>query len=418
MLHYVATNGNDAAPGSSSQPWRTIRHAADAVGPGDTVIVLAGDYPERVFINRPGASGAPITFKAQGKVTMRGFTVKTDHIALIGFDISNTDDHWENGWGIFLEGSHCTIEDNYVHYATRGGINLYSAPGSYASTSHCVVRNNRLYRNALAGIDVYGRDNLIEGNEIWGTIQYHPGWSDPPGWVDADGIRFFGSGHTIRKNYIHDITLQDPENVDPHIDCFQTWSDTFHERAQDITFEQNYCDNPHRSTSAFMLQGARNLIIRNNIIHAFGGVNTGDGGNSDLTIVNNVFVGDLSFPIDRHPVGIALVDAPNVVIKNNVFYDLPAQVIWVTGASEQGLDVGHNLTYRSDGEQPWGLPYPGDLWQVDPRFVDAFNGNYQPRPDSPLIDTGVSLSTVVNDYKGTPRPLGDRYDIGIFEMAP
>jgi hypothetical protein len=45
------------------------------------------------------------------------------------------------------------------------------------------------------GIEVDGRDNLVEGNEVWGTIQYHPNWHNPPSWVDADGMKFFGSGH-------------------------------------------------------------------------------------------------------------------------------------------------------------------------------------------------------------------------------
>ena len=58
----------------------------------------------------------------------------------------------------------------------------------------------------MAGIQVYGQDNLIKGNEIWGTIQYHPNWISPPSWVDADGItHFFVARHTIRKNYIRDI---------------------------------------------------------------------------------------------------------------------------------------------------------------------------------------------------------------------
>ena len=165
------------------------------------------------------------------------------YITINGFDISNTDDHWKDGWGIYIEGSYCLIEENYVHYATRGGIKIWAELGNKSNTSHCIIQNNRLYRNAMVGVEAHGRENIVKGNEIWGTIQHHPNWINPPTWVDAGGIRFFGSGHTIRKNYIHDIKYSDPENVNPHIDCFQTWDDSYYEVGHDIVLEQNTCQN-------------------------------------------------------------------------------------------------------------------------------------------------------------------------------
>jgi parallel beta-helix repeat protein len=412
LTYYVAPDGNDSAPGTQSLPWRSIQKGASSVGPGSTVIVLPGDYPERVQVTRSGASGAPITFRAQGAVTMRGFTVDADYVALVGFDISNTPNDWDDGWGIFLQGSYCLIEDNYVHYATRGGISIWASPGNYANTSHCVVRNNRLYRNAMAGIALYGRDNLVEGNEIWGTIQYHPKWINPPDYVDADGMRFFGSGHTIRGNYIHDISLQDPENVNPHIDCFQTWSDASSEAGHDIVFEQNRCVNPNQGMYAFMLKDAHNLTIRNNIIQAFGGVNTGAGANDHLTIVNNVFASDFSFSGGS---GIGLGDCPHSTVENNIFYDIPGRAISVDSASAQGLAIGYNSAYHSDGTTPAGSPYANDLWNVDPLFVDPAAADFHLRPGSPLIDAGDNLGSVTNDFDDIPRPQGAGYDIGAFE---
>ncbi|MCK4692589.1 MAG: right-handed parallel beta-helix repeat-containing protein [Anaerolineales bacterium] len=419
-VYYVAPNGDDSNPGTQIQPWMTIQKAADTMTAGDTTIILAGDYAERVFINQSGVSGAPITFRAEGTVTMKGFTVYADHISLIGFDISNTDDHPQNGWGIFLEGSYCIIEDNYVHYATRGGIDLYASPGNYANTSHCIVRGNRLYRNAFAGIEVYGQDNLIEENEIWGTIQHHPKWENPPSWVDADGIRFHGSGHLIRNNYIHDISYSDPENITPHIDCFQTFSEAYHERAQNVIFEKNTCKNVQAQTKeefgkGFMLEGADHIIIRNNIIEAFTNVNI-NSGCSDITIVNNVFTTDLSFVMDFHTVGIAVRQSPNTTIKNNIFYDLPNHIIVVyDSTSQQGLDGGYNSVYRSDGQPPWGDPYPHDLWQVDPQFVNPGEYDFHLLPSSPAIDAGITLTNVIDDFDGNPRPQGSGYDIGAFE---
>jgi hypothetical protein len=416
--YYVSQNGDDSNPGSSKQPWRTIQKAANMMVAGDSVVVLPGEYDERVHVTRSGVSGAPITYQAQGTVTMKGFTIKADHIIIEGFDITNTDDHWSDGWGIFVQGSYCLIKNNYVYFATHGGIRLFDP-----ATSNCVVKNNRLRRNASVGIEIHGRDHLIVGNEIWRTIQHHPRWTNPPSSMDADGMKFFGSGHVIKGNYIHDIRLSDPENINPHIDCFQTWSGTGFEAGHDIIFEQNYCENLNQGMYGFMLRDAKNLIIRNNIIQAFGGVNTGAGGNTHLTIVNNVFANDLSF--QAHPVGVGLENCPNAVVKNNIFYDQPSNTISVTG-NRSGQEIDYNLAYRSDG-QPSACykidyvcvdPAPAhDIWNADPLFVNPTAGNYRVREGSPAIDTGIALAEVTNDFDSNLRPQGPGYDIGAFERV-
>lgn len=425
-LYYVdGLNGSDTDSGRSrDQAWRTIQHAANTMAAGDTCIVLAGDYDERVLVAISGNAGAPITYQAEGTVTTQGFTVEADYITIKGFEITDTDNTWQDGVGIFVEGSHCVIEDNYVHFATRGGILIFAKPADAASTSDCLIRNNRLYRNAMSGIEINGKNHLVEGNEIWGTIQYHPKWTNPPNWVDADGMRFFGSGHLIRKNYIHDISFDDPENVDPHIDCFQTWENRPGEAGNNIIFEQNFCEVLEAQAYgengvAFMLEGASHLIIRNNILQAHGLVNTGAGGNSYLSIVNNVMSSNPSFPLENHPGGVGLRDCPNTIVRNNIFYDLPAHIISVQGTSTQGLYVGHNLAYRSDGQALWGTPYPEDLWGVNPLFVDAAANDFHLQHTSPAIDAGYNLGSLVpDDYDHNPRPTGNDYDIGAFEFVP
>lgn len=411
--YFVSPAGNDSNPGSSSAPWKTIQKAANVMVAGDTCTVLAGTYDERIQITRSGTPSAPITYIASGKVTTKGFRIAASYVSVKGFEITNTGANWTEGVGIDVaSGTNCVIENNYIYEATCRGI------ATSASTDSCTIRNNRLYRNGMVGIDLYGTNHLVEKNEIWGTIQHHPKWPDPPG-ADADGIRLFGSGHTFRANYIHDITYKDAENVDPHIDCFQTWTDAYHAPAKNIVFEGNRCVvleslSSNANGHGFMLHGASYLTIRNNIIQAFGGVNTGAGGCSNLTIVNNVFSSDLSFPTDRSPIGIGLFNAPYVTIKNNIFYNLPDHLIYVSGTSSTGLDVGYNLAYRSDGKPPAGSPYPNDLWNVNPKFINP-GSDFHLQADSPCIDKGISLSAVNTDFEGIPRPQGNGYDIGAYE---
>lgn len=416
--YYVnGSSGSNTNTGSSPEDaWKTIQKAANSVVAGDIVIVMSGYYPERVLIDQPGSANAPITFQANINVITRGFTILTDHIIVRGFEITDTQDDYQNGWGIFVDGSNNIIEDNYIYYATRGGITLFDEN----ETNDCIVRNNRLYRNAHVGIEASGTNHLIEKNEIWGTIQYHPNWNNPPAWVDADGIRFFGEGHIIRKNYIHDISYTDSENVNPHIDCFQTWTDEYKENAKNVIIEQNLCLNlqsqaPHEVGQGLMINHAENLIIRNNIIQAYRVMNILNS--NSLTIVNNTLTNALNLTTSHYPGILEFANTPNCVIKNNIFYNPLAVSIELDSASNQGADIGYNDYYRNDGREPSGSPYPNDLWMIDPQFVNATSGDFHLEADSTLIDAGAHLSEVSNDYEGNTRPHGIGHDIGAYEFV-
>lgn len=423
-IYYVSMYGDDANDGSISSPWRSIQKAADAVKSGEIVFVQEGRYAERVVIAHSGEPGSHIRFEADGKVIMQGFHVSSDYVSIRGFEITDTPDQPQDGWGIWVRGSYCILEDNYVHDATWGGIILSVLPGEESSTHDCVVKNNRLQGNAFAGIEIHGRDHLVEGNEIWGTIQIHPKWlSAPPRWADADGIRFHGEGHIFRKNHIHNILYDIPENPNPHIDCFQTFSDgSYHEMAANIIFEQNLCENMQSQTSlevgkAFMIEDASRLLIRNNILRAYRVVQAIDS--DQLQMVNNTFTNSLELPADYSPVMITLKNTPNSLIQNNSFFDPILHVIYFEDEpSKTGIRIDHNHSFRSDGQDVFGTPYPNDLWNVNPLFVNAIVGDFHLGSNSPLIDAGASLAIVLSDYDDDPRPQGDGYDIGIDEWMP
>lgn len=418
--HYVDSNiGSDSNPGTQAQPWRTIQRAADSLEPGETVLVNAGHYDERVKILISGREGAPIAFQAVGSVQMNGFTINANYISIQGFYITDTPDNDIDGMGIFVSGSHCKIANNHVFFATRGGLFLDSA------SSECQVTNNQLERNSQFGIEVHGNQHTISDNEIWGTIQYHPNWLNPPSWVDADGIRFFGSGHIFRGNYIHDISFYDPENIDPHIDGFQTWDGQGYQAGTNCTFENNRivlpAGNGHHETAGFQLEGGvQNIIIKNNIVMAFVGVNAYKNGNppyttpSDISVWNNDFIGDLGYRSLGHPAGIEMEDVTNTSIENNIFANQPSQVVYTANSS--GVTADYNLAYNSDGTLPDGSIQAHDLWGVNPEFLDLINGDYHLQMKSPAIDAGIALPEVTTDFDGIPRPQRQAYDIGAYEF--
>lgn len=72
--YFVDPGGSDRNKGTAEQPLRTISRGAELAQPGDTVLVKAGVYRERVAPPRGGRPGAPITYQgAPGeRVFVRG----------------------------------------------------------------------------------------------------------------------------------------------------------------------------------------------------------------------------------------------------------------------------------------------------------------------------------------------------------
>ncbi len=415
-----AQRGDNTHGGTADAPWRTIQKAADAAQPGDTVLVAEGDYAERIKVTRSGALQRPITFEAHGRALTQGFTIVADYIRVMGFEVTNRITLSRESYGVYLHGQHNEILNNYLHDLYHEGIMLAGeGDANSPQLADNVIKGNRIYGAQNSGIHVEGRGNLIEDNDVSHTIQYPPGG---PAWdgADADGMRFFGTGHIFRGNRIHDILLSDLGNLDPHIDCFQTWGP-----AINMTFEQNRCDlNPSSPAGqAAMVENSSgevsHLLYRNNIF-----VDLGAGINVDTTekdrityvqVLNNTFY-RINAP------AVLLTGVAYATVENNAFYDVGnhrQSYLATRSGTQEGWAVGYNLQSMSDGRPPGKAgsqaPYPHDLWGIDPQFVDVAGKDLRLRPTSPLVDSGVELKEVKTDFLGVPRPQGARYDIGAYE---
>ena len=422
-LYVDAQRGNNANDGTAHAPWQTIQKAADSAQPGDTVLVAKGDYPERIHVTRSGAPDHPITFQSSGRVVTQGFTITADYIRVVGFEITNHITLFRESYGVYLHGQHDEILHNYLHDLYHDGIMLTGEgdPNS-PRLAHNVIKGNRIYRAQNSGIHVEGRDNLIEANEISHTIQYPSG---APAWdgADADGLRFFGTGHIFRGNRVHDIAFSDLGNLDPHVDCFQSWGP-----ASDITFEQNVCDidpGGHGGDNEVAmiedLSGAvSHLMFRNNVFMDLGAGILVAARNGHT--IQNVQVLNNTFYRIKAPGVLLLAGATYATIENNAFYDVGnhrESYLLVRADSQEGLAVGYNLQSMSDGRPPGKggsqAPYPHDLWGIAPKFVDVAGKDLRPAPTSPLVDRGIALEQVSTDFAGVSRPQGAGYDIGAYE---
>ncbi len=422
-LYVDARTGKDTNAGTKDAPWQTIQKAADSLSPGDTVLVAAGSYPERIHVTRSGASGHLITYQASGRAVTGGFTVTANYVRVIGFEITSRNRIFEDNFGVTLSGQHNEILNNYIHDIYNDGIMFVDKGGANSPpTAYNLVKGNRIYRASNSGITVDGKENLIEDNDISHTIQYHPGGPAFDG-ADADGLRPFGTGHIFRHNRVHDIRSDDLGNLDPHIDCIETWGP-----ATNILFEQNICDI--EDTGFLPVQAAQiengsgvvnHITFRNNIfMNLRVGIHVERLANPDITsivIVNNTF-----YKITQQAV---LFEGPGAgVVENNVFYDVGNhQDSYLTMRPEsKGVVAGYNAQGMSDGRAPGTggshVPYPHDLWGINPGFVNAAAKDFRLLPKSPLVGAGIVLQDVTVDFAGTARPPGSGYDIGAYEHKP
>ncbi|MBN2092092.1 right-handed parallel beta-helix repeat-containing protein [candidate division KSB1 bacterium] len=85
--YYVAIDGNDANPGTSEKPFKTIQKAANKVRAGDIVHVQPGTYFQSTTIERGGQSGNYVTFRVEGKVILDGSDQR--------FAVKDNIDNWQ-----------------------------------------------------------------------------------------------------------------------------------------------------------------------------------------------------------------------------------------------------------------------------------------------------------------------------------
>ncbi len=406
--YFVSTSGDDSAnAGTESSPWKTIRKAADSVEPGDTVLILAGSYDERVKLKRGGAGNHPVVFRSATPLAARvlhGFSIDADYVSVEGFDIT----HDKGGWlenGVWMAGNHVLIAGNYIHDVPGAGIQpSWSGDG----WNHVTLSKNRIY-NCNSGLSASGYDWLIENNEVERLHNTGAG--------DSDYSRLFGRKIVFRGNFFHG-TSQD-EIGSSHVDGWQFFSNNG-ESLDDVLIEGNTVEDFHQGA---MLSGAGlgTITFRNNVItsKSWGGawgICGGDVPNARIIALNN------TFKVLYHGIGVRnAFESGNLEVWNNIIYN-SSSAYWSENVPIAG---SHNLIFLDTGRTMGSNCREGDLCDTDPLFVNVRNGDednwdFGLQPGSPAIDNGIDLSSqygFTTDFNGKARPAGSGWDIGAFERG-
>lgn len=393
-IYYVSNAGANGNAGTTEgAAWQTLQYAADRVNPGDTVVVLPGNYVG-FHMTRDGTAANRITFSARpgAAVTQRNATT-TDGINLEGADYITVEGFTVNGmpragirsvlnqfvtirnnstdsngyWGIFTGFSYDLLIENNI--ATRSK----AEHGIYVSNSgdRPTIRGNVLAGNSRCGLHMngdvsMGGDGIISGALVENNTAYGNGASGGSG-INADGVQ----NSVFRNNLIYNTN------------------------ASGISLYQIDGGAP----------SAGNLLVNNTVLVSGTGrwalnIQNGSTGN---TVRNNIL---FSGHGTRGAIDISADSLPGFTSNFNAVEDR----FTTTG----GNTVRTLAQWRTDTGQDANsivISNPADL------FVNAAGSDYHLKAGSAVIDRGTSTSAPPTDHEGQPRPQGAGFDIGHDEYS-
>lgn len=407
--YYLASSGSDGAAGTQAAPLRSVAAALAKVSAGGSICLTGGGWgSQRLLLNKSGSASARIGVYGVGSPVVRGIDVKASNVIVSGFEV--TAGGADVGTGIYLEGTNIDVTDNNVHHLAGVAIATAANPLNVAPRASRVrISNNAVsYINGF-GIILGGENSTVDHNDVSRIFTI--------GGDDADGMRVFGSGHTISDNYVHDIYESDSVTTgDPHSDCLQSFNDDpsyLEQPLRNIVVERNVCSTDRHCVIFGNLAGplGGNIVIRDNVCHSrtgsFGymiGDNAGQSRQFDnVTVVNNVV------SLNGGYFGVYSFNATNLLVANNIFHGLQAGWYGTSTEANRNFVARNNLTTTA--------PLYADPTNADPRL------RYRPRAGSPTIDAGSTPDASSTDILGNARVAdgnGDGtsvVDIGPYEFA-
>jgi hypothetical protein len=172
--YYLSPAGNNANPGTRQAPWQTLAKANATLEPGDTVILLDGEYPGVIEPANSGRQGAPIAYRA------------------------------ENGLAAVLTGERASCDQRVCIYLGQrehiaiDGFRLLPPAGNWMrlkGAKHCVIRNCTMENAKGVSSPIYCKDchyNRYENLRCWRSNNLGQ-W----GHVAGDMWNNFGCSHNV-----------------------------------------------------------------------------------------------------------------------------------------------------------------------------------------------------------------------------
>lgn len=428
---FVATTGSDSNSGTETSPFLTVQKAVDVSGPGDTVVVAAGSYPEQVTTKSNATSTARISIIGAGRdtTTLRAFNVQHPFHTVRGFTFSGVSNTLAACVYIARSAHSTIVETNLfpkVSQASVYGVDFENGSGGVygVNPSNCVLRGNSYLNVDYHSIDVQGQGHLISGERF----------ESPYGW---DALRISGNNHVFEW-----LTWTNWSNLTTngnHPDIFQTFAvlvgTNYVGVSTNIVIQNSIAINCVGTQIGNVedqgeLGLVANWMIRNCLwINSLAAINIAAPG---FRWYNNLFyrVGlNTGGPLVFRELTIG-GEGHNGDVRNNIFFECgsnPADpslgwVGWNPGVTNS-LVQDYNLVIGTGAGTVKGSGWTLNGWNshslngLDPLFVDAANLDFRPRTNSPLIGAGIDLSSTgfSDDFTGAIRT--GTWTIGPIQVA-
>lgn len=360
--YYVATNGNNSNPGTSSQPWRTIAYAVSKMGAGDTTYVQGGTYKEgEIRFVRSGTQSAPIKLLNQsGQFPVIDCIDKNKYHRIILLGSGSTPSSRVIGW--------VTIEGFEIR-------NCYNGI-KFENASNLTIRRNWIHDNSPgSGILGFGTRVLIDRNKINHNTSGHGIYGSGTAFTITNNLIYDNRSYGIQLNGSSSSQYNSSYHAGPDYALSANWS----------IINNTFAYNVGKSGIVVWGSTCKNARIENNIFYENGVINP-SGSTQGIDFVGTSCTG--------------------IQIRNNLSY---------ASGSGSSLFLGLGATAGVHYTQSGNI-----VNTVHPKFVNApatlpSSPNFALASGSPAIDKGLSHSVAQVSYSGTTRPKLSGYDIGAYE---
>jgi len=440
----VAHKGRTIVVAKSGAAYVTIQAGLNAAQPGDTVLVKAGTYNERVTFPRSGTAGNYITLRGEPGAIIDGtglfdtltgtcrlvYIENRSFVKVIGFTVRNAVKSsskifqagiWVRGAGSFIEIRNNTVSNIVNSTKTSGchGIAVYGTDGA-TPLSNVIVDGNEVY-----GCKTGWSESMVLNGNVENFVVSHNEVHDNDN-IGIDFIGFEGECPTPALDQARDGVCTD--NVVCNITSYgnpaygtdRCADGIYVDGGKNIVIERNKvddCDIAIELASEHRGKSTEGIVVRNNFASRsyqgnleLGGYAANKGNAVDCVLVNNTTYqgsgGEIVLQNNCH----------GITIKNNILVRTDPSVGYIVqwGKNNTNVVVNNNLYFGGSTTSPGAWPDDAALF-VDPQLVNAYR-DLHIQSTSPAIDRGVSVDAGSLDIDGQPRVQGLAIDLGADEV--